>query len=72
MKIDFHSIRASIQRKFENVLIEIMQTTNPDGFLLLVDDKPIIKEFNKLMDSAEGCYLGSELVCIKGEKGNED
>ena len=69
---DYDSVRKSIELKFEEVILEIMSTTNPDGFKLLIDEKPLIAEFNKLIESAERCFLGDETVCVWGDKQNED
>lgn len=69
---DFSDIRAGLERRFEDIIVDIMGTTNADGFKLLVDETPIIAEFNKLLDSAEGCYLSDERVCIRGDSQNED
>lgn len=69
---EFSEIRSELERKFEDLLIDITNLTTPKGFRLGTNEMPILEEFNKLIDSAERCYLNSETRLAPGDKNNED
>ena len=74
MKNDFSEKRNQLERKFEELLIDIIQITTPKGLSILVDEIPVIKEFNVMIDSVQRSYLSDKVVMISspGAKDNED
>ena len=56
------------EKKMECIIIEITGATNDNGVPLLVDAKPLINEFNKLMKAALSAVESDGVsLRIKGE-----
>ncbi len=64
MKNDFSVKRYELERTFEELLIEIIEVTTPKGLHILVDQLPLIKEFNAMIDSVERSYLSDKVMLI--------
>jgi hypothetical protein len=65
MTNDYSGIRAEIEGRFQDVIDRMMETTNQDGLKIILDDKPIIAEFNNMIALVERCYLGDETVAVQ-------
>ena len=74
MKNDFSEKRHHLERKFEDLLIEIIEVTTPKGLPILVNELPVIEEFKAMIDSVERSYLSDKVMMIPspGAKYNED
>jgi len=55
----FGEIRASLETRFEDMLLDIYGIRRPDGIVLGVDPMPITEEFILLMNSVERAYMSA-------------